>query len=123
MTPKRIQRRRAKGWRLPKGAICVDRSTPWGNPFVVARDGTAAECVERYRILLSGLICITAKPSIEEQQVALRYAGANIKKLRGKNLACWCRDGQPCHGDVLLEIANLNRERGAGARPVTGLRP
>lgn len=28
-------------------------------------------------------------------------------KLRGKNLACWCRDdGKPCHADVLLELAN-----------------
>lgn len=26
--------------------------------------------------------------------------------LGGKNLACWCRPGQPCHADVLLEIAN-----------------
>jgi hypothetical protein len=26
--------------------------------------------------------------------------------LRGKNLACWCPLDQPCHADVLLEIAN-----------------
>lgn len=26
--------------------------------------------------------------------------------LRGKNLACFCKAGEPCHGDVLLEIAN-----------------
>lgn len=26
--------------------------------------------------------------------------------LRGKNLACWCKPGSPCHADVLLEIAN-----------------
>lgn len=26
--------------------------------------------------------------------------------LRGRNLACWCRPGTPCHADVLLEIAN-----------------
>lgn len=29
-----------------------------------------------------------------------------IAPLRGKNLACWCRLDQPCHADVLLEIAN-----------------
>jgi hypothetical protein len=27
-------------------------------------------------------------------------------QLRGKNLACWCSLDQPCHADVLLEIAN-----------------
>jgi hypothetical protein len=28
------------------------------------------------------------------------------KELRGKNLACWCKPGEPCHADVLLELAN-----------------
>lgn len=27
-------------------------------------------------------------------------------ELKGKNLACWCAQGEPCHADVLLEIAN-----------------
>lgn len=31
--PERIQRRRAKGWRMPDGAIYVGRPTKWGNPF------------------------------------------------------------------------------------------
>lgn len=30
-----------------------------------------------------------------------------IKALCGKNLACWCKPGAPCHADVLLELANL----------------
>jgi hypothetical protein len=29
-----------------------------------------------------------------------------VKELGGKNLACWCRPGEPCHADVLLRIAN-----------------
>lgn len=33
--PRRIQRRRVKGWRLPPGAKIVDRSSRWGNPFAV----------------------------------------------------------------------------------------
>jgi site-specific DNA-methyltransferase (adenine-specific) len=27
-------------------------------------------------------------------------------KLRGLNLACWCPLDEPCHADVLLEVAN-----------------
>lgn len=27
-------------------------------------------------------------------------------ELRGHDLACWCPLDQPCHADVLLEIAN-----------------
>jgi hypothetical protein len=29
-----------------------------------------------------------------------------LGEIRGKDLACWCPLDQPCHADVLLEIAN-----------------
>lgn len=49
--PKRIQRRRVKGWRLPPGAKIVDRSSRWGNPFAVRRrnmcDVTTARTVTK----------------------------------------------------------------------------
>ena len=37
-----------------------------------------------------------------------------IAELRGKDLACRCPLDQPCHADVLLEIANSGvvREKG-----------
>lgn len=35
MKPKRIQLQRTKGWRMPAGAVKVDRSTRWGNPYKV----------------------------------------------------------------------------------------
>jgi len=28
------------------------------------------------------------------------------EELKGKILGCWCRPDFPCHGDILLEIAN-----------------
>lgn len=30
----------------------------------------------------------------------------DIGELAGHDLACWCKPGQPCHADVLLELAN-----------------
>lgn len=33
-TPKRIQRSRRRGWRMPEGAVYVGRPTRWGNPYV-----------------------------------------------------------------------------------------
>jgi hypothetical protein len=30
-----------------------------------------------------------------------------LHELRGCNLACWCPIGEPCHADVLLELANV----------------
>lgn len=105
--PIRVQLKRAKGWRMPPNTVSVARPGPWGNPFIVGRDGTRARCVELYRYLLAGLVCMTKRPSPDEQRTALKYAIKNIAELRGKNLACWCRlDGKPCHADVLLEVAN-----------------
>ncbi|ETX26587.1 DUF4326 domain-containing protein [Roseivivax isoporae] len=37
---------------------------------------------------------------------ACSYSAEIIRELRGKDLACWCPLDQPCHADVLLEIAN-----------------
>lgn len=34
------------------------------------------------------------------------YSKERLSVLRGKNLACWCKVGDPCHADVLLELAN-----------------
>lgn len=31
-------------------------------------------------------------------------------ELRGKDLACWCKEGEPCHGDVWLKIANESKD-------------
>jgi hypothetical protein len=28
------------------------------------------------------------------------------RELRGRDLACWCPIGQPCHAELLLQIAN-----------------
>ncbi|WP_126975556.1 DUF4326 domain-containing protein [Frigidibacter oleivorans] len=92
--PDRIQLRRTKGWRMPPNTVKVDRSTRWGNPYQAGADGDGSRdyLVGLYRDYL-------ARP----EQAAL--VDAIRRELRGKNLACWCPHG-PCHGDVLLEIAN-----------------
>jgi hypothetical protein len=89
---------------MPENAVKVDRSTPWGNPFVVGRDGTRAECVKLHRHLMTGLLCLSAKATFDEQMAANRYAAEHIHELRGRDLACWCGPG-PCHADTLLECA------------------
>lgn len=92
--PQRIQRKRTKGWKMPPNTAYVGRPTKWGNPFHVGRDGTPAQCVNKYRERLSMI------KSGEIGTVGL------IRDLRGKDLACWCSLDQPCHADVLLKIAN-----------------
>lgn len=104
--PQRVQLRRAKGWRMPPNTVKVDRSTPLGNPFKVGEDGTAARCVELYTIMLGGLRVLTTKATPKDQDAAVAAVRKRLPHLRGKNLACWCRIGQPCHADVLLGLAN-----------------
>ncbi len=104
--PQRLQRRRAKGWRMPPGAVYVGRPTKWGNPFVVGRDGTVADCLRLYRLLAGGFFCLTTKATPADQDRARAAMEAARRELRGKDLLCWCPPGRPCHADVLLEIAN-----------------
>lgn len=92
---------------MPENTISVARPGPLGNPFVVGKDGTRERCVELYRLLLGGYLCLTSGPSIAEQEAVIAAVRDRLPSLRGKNLACWCRnDGKPCHADVLLELAN-----------------
>lgn len=92
--PVRVQLRRAKGWRMPKNTVSVARPHVHGNPFRVGDfgipDTTAA--VVRFREWRDGRVVGPQPPSLDD--------------LRGKNLACFCALSEPCHADVLLELAN-----------------
>jgi hypothetical protein len=93
--PVRIQRSRAKGWRMPLGARYVGRGSRWGNPFGTGEGRTASEAVAAYRRWLANKMWLdcTIRDDI-------------IKTLRGHDLACWCPLDSCCHADTLLEIAN-----------------
>jgi hypothetical protein len=108
--PKRIQRQRTKGWRLPDGAVCVTRGTRWGNPFRVGDPSVpdARTAVAYFSMWLDGRDFLQIGMSGEDG-AELRAAA---KELRGKALACWCplptepHEPDMCHAAVLLEIAN-----------------
>jgi hypothetical protein len=112
--PERIQLRRSKGWRMPPNTVKVDRTTKWGNPFIVGTNGSAIRCVYYYILFVCGLMCLSAGHECCNRQSVAWLALIAAKKdgyaaLRGKNLACWCKLGAPCHADVLLEIVNRPR--------------
>lgn len=110
--PKRIQRRRTKGWRMPEGAVCVTRPSVFGNPFTVAaaRDadyrGTDEElrlwCIDLFRQWVTKGEFWEGPEAEKRRSELLR----RLPELRGKHLACFCPDGRPCHADILLELAN-----------------
>ena len=73
------------------------------------RWATAAEVVELYRLTLTDPTpgMLMAYPSARG-----RFAKVTVddirNELRGHDLACWCPLDQPCHADVLLELANAS---------------
>lgn len=100
--PVRLQLSRRKGFNLQElsratnglEAVKVDRSTNFGNPYARKAIGQVSNelLVGLFRDLMR-----SSEPS---------FAKSNVRQLRGFNLACWCKPGDPCHADVLLEIAN-----------------
>lgn len=104
--PKRIQRKREKGWRIPEGARYVGRPTRWGNPFVIGQ--WIVPPVNRYQpksIYVRDAAHAKLLYSIWLQGAAIRIADM-VPLLAGKDLVCWCPLDQPCHADVLLRLAN-----------------
>lgn len=88
--PKRIRLSRRSGWRKPETAIVVARPSRWGNPFTVEEYGRTG-AIDKYRTWIEGRI---------------HDGHANLTELTGRDLACWCPLDEPCHADVLLELAN-----------------
>lgn len=87
---------------MPANTVKVDRATKWGNPFVIGVDGDRSRCIKLYTQCVFG-----NAPSIRADVLASRSLVAQrLDELRGKNLACWCPLDEPCHADVLLEMAN-----------------
>ena len=80
----------------------VDRSTRWGNPLRIKAGYSATEAVADYARWIEGDARVRFA-AIAETPPTLEDIRA---QLGGKNLACWCALGAPCHADVLLRLAN-----------------
>lgn len=110
--PVRIQLSRKRGFRLQEAsraingleAVNVARPSKWGNPFRIGD-------VKHFGPAYSGrdMVIADAKTAcrlFKQHMFNRRSAEELIAPLRGKNLACWCKPGEPCHADILLEMAN-----------------
>lgn len=120
--PERVQQRRTKGWRKPENTVSVARPSKWGNPFVVGGNytllegmgwglptsrpaGRLGEYAEVVRIADRAHAVEFYRAWLRSCMTTARHK-TDLSPLRGKNLMCWCPIGQPCHADVLLELAN-----------------
>jgi hypothetical protein len=96
-----IQRKRIKGWRMPPNTVSVCRPGLWGNPYKFGPNEyykNARTSIIRYE---RDLIILTLRD--KTGRPLLHRTG----ELKGKNLACFCPIGSPCHRDILLKYANL----------------
>lgn len=76
-------------WKKEKYDVYIGRPSKWGNPFQIGRDGNREQVIEKYHQW------ILKNPDLL----------ACLPELKGMVLGCWCKP-LPCHGDVLIELAN-----------------
>ena len=72
---------------MPQNAVYCGRGSPYGNPFVIGRDGDRDEVCDKFEREVLPTLDVTA--------------------LRGKNLLCFCAPKR-CHCDAILRKANEN---------------
>jgi len=63
---------------------------PYGNPFIIGRDGTREEVIEKHKVWFYSQPELMAKVK---------------KELSGKKLGCFCFP-KSCHGDTYVEYCN-----------------
>ena len=84
---------------IPPGAVYIGYAmrwyrlpaSRWRNPFI----GKLKEGIPREEVIAEYRAWVCDQPHLM----------AAIPELRGRNLVCWCAP-EPCHGDVLLRLAN-----------------
>lgn len=106
--PERIQLSRRKGWRKPENTVVVARPTKWGNPYRIGEDsGFYAIPHNRWTAVAFFELDLRHGDGIWWESGYRHLTIDDVRaELAGKNLACWCPLDQPCHADVLLELAN-----------------
>lgn len=75
--------------------VDITRNGPYGNAYLIGRDGTREEVIELYRVWLRNF---------------LKHTPDYLEPLRGKTLGCVCKP-LPCHGDVIVESLTITKPK------------
>jgi len=75
----------------PADAVYIGRGSPYGNPFVIGKDGNRDEVCDRF-----------------EKEI---LPDLDLTPLYGKDLVCFCSP-QRCHGDAILAEAKRRQTQG-----------
>lgn len=110
--PRRVTLKRRRGYRKPAGAVDVTRqSRRWANPYRVTSSaaGRWEVCLDGATVAGHGtrraaqahaVACFEAWLAAQPELIA-----AARRDLAGRDLACYCAAGEPCHGDTWLRVA------------------
>lgn len=88
---------------IPPDAVYIGRPSKWGNLITIKElkrlfpNDTALELQQKAVSWFKEYITTPFGKPLELM--------SQIDELRGKDLVCWCAP-QPCHGDILLSLAN-----------------
>lgn len=74
--------------------VYIGRGSKWGNPFVIGKDGTREEVVNKYE-----------KWILTQSQLL-----NDLPELYGKTLGCFCHP-KACHGDILVRLTCEKSQR------------
>lgn len=117
-TPKRIQIRRDRPWQTYPKAVIVDRRTKLGNPFRVGELVQITAGEELAMIPMTAQMAVACFDDLMSQRLHRDPADMPedaayvqgwydlLDEIRGRDVACWCKLSEPCHGDVWLRLAN-----------------
>jgi hypothetical protein len=107
---------------MPPNTVSVARPGKWGNPFTLMDAATSYPSLTDIQV--AGMVVSQFRDLIRADgrlefpnwmfwgggrgPRTVTYPGVEEirAELAGKNLACWCDLSDPCHGAVLLEVAN-----------------
>lgn len=82
--------------------VYIGRGSKWGNPFVIGKDGTREEVIEKYRLWLW------------EQIKDGHILKEDLLKLDNQRLGCFCKP-QACHGDVIARAVEWAKKEKVGS--------
>lgn len=74
----------------PPDAVYIGRGSPFGNPFIMGKDGDRDQVSDLYEEWVASQPDLIKKIKTE---------------LKGKDLVCFCHPKR-CHGDFLIKLAN-----------------
>lgn len=66
----------------PADAVYIGRGSPWGNPFIIGKDGDRDEVCDRFEKEILPVL--------------------DLEPLRGKSLVCFCAPKR-CHGHSIIK--------------------